>query len=278
MFWYLAQHDDLRPRYFLSGFPKSGLHLLDLMVQPYCSPMDSGPLGLMGSWICNYTGNSFTAQMKDVGYLLWRMSLLRPGHFYKGHYGWEEEMDKLLDWSGIAHIFVYRDFRDVAVSQAFHIISDDDRRFIHPAKNAYRLLGGFDEVLKAVITGLGPFPGVMDRWKVYAPWLDSEHTLSFKFSDLKENTEECAGEILGHGIGAMQIIHHAGTFKVEKELFDKTVERMVAVTATPQFSPTFRKGKVGGWTEHFTEEHKDLFKESDTEGWLEKLGFEEGDW
>lgn len=279
MFWYLAQHDDLRPRFYLSGLPKSGLHLLNLMVQPVCKPMDAGPLGLMGHWVCSFTGNSFSGTWKDLEYSLWRMSLLKPGYFYQGHYGWTEEMDKFLEWSGIAHVFVYRDLRDVAVSQAFHISSEDDKRFFHPAKDAYRLLGNFDEILKAVIVGMGPFPGLMARWEDYAPWLDCEHTLSFKYQTLREEPRTCATKILEHGIGAMQFIQKSGKWKVEKILFDKAVEGMVEITKTPQFSPTFRKGKVGGWEEHFTEEHRDLFKETDTEGWLVKLGFvEEEDW
>jgi hypothetical protein len=46
----------------------------------------------------------------------------------------------------------------------------------------------------------------------------------------------------------------------------------------PKKSHTFRSGKTGGWREHFTEEHKTLFKEVAGE-LLVKLGYEKSnDW
>jgi hypothetical protein len=46
----------------------------------------------------------------------------------------------------------------------------------------------------------------------------------------------------------------------------------------PRKSHTFRSGKTGGWKQHFTDEHKSLFK--DVAGdLLVKLGYEENnDW
>jgi len=43
----------------------------------------------------------------------------------------------------------------------------------------------------------------------------------------------------------------------------------------PKKSHTFRSGKTGGWTQHFTDEHKELFK--DVAGdLLVRLGYEPG--
>jgi hypothetical protein len=44
----------------------------------------------------------------------------------------------------------------------------------------------------------------------------------------------------------------------------------------PKKSHTFRSGKTGGWKEHFTEEHKRLFKDV-TGDLLVRLGYEESD-
>lgn len=52
----------------------------------------------------------------------------------------------------------------------------------------------------------------------------------------------------------------------------------IEVRFNPQRSPTFRKGKVGGWRESFTDKHKQLFKEVSGDLLL-RLGYEQGeDW
>lgn len=46
----------------------------------------------------------------------------------------------------------------------------------------------------------------------------------------------------------------------------------------PKKSRTFRSGKTGDWREHFTEEHKELFKDV-TGDLLVRLGYEkDNDW
>jgi hypothetical protein len=46
----------------------------------------------------------------------------------------------------------------------------------------------------------------------------------------------------------------------------------------PKKSHTFRSGRTGGWVNHFSEEHKKLFKEI-TGDLLVRLGYEENnDW
>jgi hypothetical protein len=44
----------------------------------------------------------------------------------------------------------------------------------------------------------------------------------------------------------------------------------------PKKSHTFRSGKTGGWREHFTDEHKKLFKDM-TGDLLLKLDYEKDD-
>jgi hypothetical protein len=53
---------------------------------------------------------------------------------------------------------------------------------------------------------------------------------------------------------------------------------LLAEAIRPEKSRTFRSGKTGGWREHFTDEHKDLFKDV-TGNLLVKLGYEKNnDW
>ena len=108
-------------------------------------------------------------------------------------------------------MFVYRDLRDVAVSQAHHILNEDDKRFVHPDKAAYRDLGCFSRVLRAVIEGMGNYPGVVDRWKLYAPWLDREWVCPVRFEDLIGDREGQAERILTYGLKRVASVWNRNT-------------------------------------------------------------------
>ena len=88
--------------------------------------------------------------------------------------------------------------------------------------------------------------------------------------------QKAAEGILEYGLG--QIIRDIWEVqhRVERSIFDEAVESMVRLSRQTDLSPTFREGKVGGWREAFTEEHKEQFKEQDP-GWLVRLGYETDD-
>jgi len=153
-----------------------------------------------------------------------------------------------------------------------HILNPDDHRFEHPDKAIYQEMD-FDGALSAVIEGLGPYPGVLDRWALYAPWLKADWVLGMPFERMREEPEVAAGQLLEYGLRRV-----SGAIGLEMRLDDGEyagmVELMVAAAAERALSPTFRKGQVGGWREVFTEGHKALWKVQDTAGWLVRLGYE----
>jgi hypothetical protein len=134
-------------KYYLNGCPKSGLHLLDALVQPLTLNPDA-------DWAGTYTGNSWTLERAPVERITNALCYLPDNCRIKGHACFDEDLDLYLYLSGVAHIFIFRDLRDVAVSQAHHIMSDDDKLLRHPGKDEYRALGDFEDVLGAVWHGL----------------------------------------------------------------------------------------------------------------------------
>ncbi|HUX31044.1 MAG TPA: hypothetical protein VMV78_10530 [Thiobacillus sp.] len=193
--------------------------------------------------------------------------------------GHQDPIEAFLYYLGAAMIFCVRDFRDVAVSQAFHVTDYNDG-LSHPDKDLYRDLGGFDEVLKACIVGLDKYPGVMERWGYYAPWAEADWVYLFRFERARREPEVVAAEILEYGI-----LRSAGIFGFEMRgegrgpSFHDVVHTMAEASAQREQSLTFRKGQIGDWREHFTDEHKKLFKETDKDGWLVRLGYETSeDW
>lgn len=275
MFMTPVTADVVRPRYVVSALPKSGLHLFVGMIQAICEPMPGHFLHHNGPWWGTFDGHSFTSQWGDIERQLRLASFLQPGKFFRGHVGYLPEVERFLFHMGVAHVFIYRDLRDVAVSQTFHVRSTEDDRFIHPAKQFYQSMS-FDDALSAVIAGAGPYTGVMERWEFYAPWLDVEWVHKVRFEDALADREAVARDILDYGL-RRTLGGFDADLKVDRDNYTEAIKAMVEASQNTGASVTFRTGKVGGWREHFTEEHKRLFKESDASGWLVTLGYEQDD-
>jgi len=290
-------------KWICNGFPKSGTHLLVQMVQPVAPYNPGTESGLFDKpWTGTFQGNSWTEEWAPLERTFFKAGRIRDGHMLKAHLGYNEDLERFLYLLGAVHIFIYRDLRDVAVSQAHHIIDSDavhifiyrdlrdvavsqahhiidsdEKRFAHPDPDVYPR-DDFDEVLAQVIAGIERFPGVVERWRYYAPWLDVDWVLSVRFRDLRDEPKVWAERIFTHAVH-----RNADNWGREIEFDPDGLRAVVNVMAKAsrlrEKSPTFREGKVGGWQEAFTERHRELFKASDTEGWLVKLGFEKKeDW
>ena len=273
MIWRLLEGEDVTPKYLVSASPKHGLHLAEGLLQAYVQPVPSSIYN-KNHWLGTFRYNSFVPDVVEMGRWFFLASRLRQGHYYKGHVGWYAEIADFLDKARIAHVFIYRDLRDVAVSLAHHVTCDGGRANLHPAPAAYRALGGFDEVLAACITGMGPFPGVVDMWEFYAPWLDDKQTHYVRYEDTLADLEGTARGIVEYGL--RRIVE--GIWEVPLQLDEKrasaTVAKMAQQASRTDLSPTFRKGQPGEWREVFTKRHKMLFKEAGGNEALERMGYE----
>ena len=259
-----------KPRVYLNGFPKAGLHMLEQMVKVMLAPSTTGTNG--SPWLGTYKWHSWVKEWQKLDQYLWRMSCLERGTYMMGHSGYHKKIRRLMDYANIGHIFLYRDLRDVAVSQAHHIMDENGNGWAHEHKDLYRMLGGFDEALLAVIKGLGPYPGVVARWEEYAPWCEAEGTLVITYEQMRSEPERTAGAIILYLLKRATRLLEGNNFGVEMAPEDvrKLAARMVEATGKP--SGTFRKGVVGGWRDEFKPQHIEEFKRSDPDGWLERLG------
>jgi hypothetical protein len=270
------EQSNLAPKWLLNGFPKSGLHYAELMMRPLAHQMPAGQMRAT-PFVGTFAGNSFTTEWADTELFMYHVSGLKPGHYFWSHVGWQYPVEAFLYYLGVAHIVIYRDLRDVAVSQAHHVLSDDEI-LAHPDKELYRNLGGFDEALEAVIVGIDRYPGVAERWGHWAPWLEADWVYPFQFERARQDPHTVAAEMLEYGIGRSSAIF-GYNLKARGPSFDVMVDKMVESSERRELSTTFRKGEVGNWREAFTEKHKRLFKENDRDDWLIKLGYEnDRDW
>jgi len=279
--WRLLEGRDVLPKFVVNGCPKHGQHLVVMLAAGVCDPMPSSIYN-NGPTLGTFCYNSFTHQWLDLERWYFVIARLQQGQYAKGHIGWTESVARFMEQSRMAHVVITRDLRDVAVSQAYHVLSGDDSNNRHPAKAMYRAIekvDGFDGVLEAVITGVGPFPGVCDLFEAYAPWLEERNVHHVKFEDAIEDLQGTAAGMLSFGIEQFTAGIWEDRFVVDKTEFDKTAARMANVAAQKEHSPTFRHGVSGDWEVYFKDQHVRAFKEHDRGQWLVQLGYETSeDW
>ncbi|HJQ14113.1 MAG TPA: sulfotransferase domain-containing protein [Anaerolineales bacterium] len=165
--------------------------------------------------------------------------------------------------------FIHRDPRDLLISQVFFATDIHEEHGMH---QFYKSLPDFGKRLKVAITGIDQqglyMVGVKQRYASVFEWLEQPHVMCIRFEDLINNQKPTLESILD---------------EVESIGYRIPTERGRAVSILvkaiqPRRSHTFRSGKTGGWREHFTEEHKNLFKDIAGD-LLVKLGYEKNnDW
>jgi len=257
-----------KPRIYLDGFPKSGLHLAVLMVRTIEAQAALDP-----PWTGSFGYNAWSTEWRPIPQIMAGLRQLRNGTWLKGHLGYRPEIEQYLYWHGVAFCFVYRDLRDVLVSQSYHVISEDDEKFYHPGKDVFRAMG-HEERLLACLHGIGPYSGLFDRWELYAPWLHVPWVHHLRYEDM---TTDRAGVALGF---VRYVFERTAWGVTNAELVASSMERIAEAVANnmsiTSMSPTFRKGGSGGWREEFTSRVKDEFK-AKAGDWLVRLGYEEND-
>ena len=165
--------------------------------------------------------------------------------------------------------FIYRDPRDMLVSQVFFATDMHEENGMH---KYYNSLPDFGERLKAAITGIDRdglhMVSVKQRYEGVFQWLEQKHVMCIRFEELINNRDATLNAMLDEVERTGYIIPTPR----EKAL------PILVEAIQPKKSHTFRSGKTGGWREHFTDEHKKVFK--DVAGdLLVRLGYESNnDW
>jgi hypothetical protein len=160
--------------------------------------------------------------------------------------------------------FIYRDPRDMLVSQVFFATDMNEEHGMH---EYYNSLPDFGERLKVAITGIDRdglhMVSVKQRYEGVFQWLEQKHLMCLRFEDLINNRDATLNAML-------EEVERTG-YKIPTPR-EKALPILIEAIQ-PKKSHTFRSGKTGGWKQHFTDEHKKLFK--DVAGdLLVRLGYE----
>jgi quinol monooxygenase YgiN len=259
------------PVIFGNAIPKSGSKLLQQLLRGFAAvgpfvEIGSGPIRMI----------TIDGRQRSSAEVLADLGGLRAGDIALGYlratpehlaFFTQAQQNASPRW---AHYFIYRDPRDLLVSQVYYateIYAD------HALHEFYNRLPDMDARLTAVIQGIhedekANRPGIADQYSRFIAWLNFPGVLPVRFEDLIQNRAQTINAMLDH-------LEAAGyRIPLDRQAAIDRVSRSI----DPKRSPTFRKGVVGDWREHFTTEHKRLFKESAGD-LLVQLGYEKNnDW
>lgn len=248
------------PPLFGNAKPKSGSHLLlqvlggFTQIMPY-KYVDAEPVRTI-----RYEGGRRSAEE-----ILADLRSIPDGVIGWGYVDATPENASFLTSAGRVNYFIYRDPRDMLVSQVFFATDMHEEHGMH---DYYKSLPDFSERLKVAITGIDrdglKMVSVKQRYEGVFQWLEQKNVMCIRFEDLINNRDTTLNLMLD---------------EVEKTGYKIPTPREKALSVLveaiqPGKSHTFRSGKTGGWKQHFTDEHKSLFK--DVAGdLLVRLGYEE---
>jgi sulfotransferase 6B1 len=252
------------PPLFGNSKPKSGSHLLLQVLNGFTQIMPykyvaADPIRTVKRQGGRRTTGSIVSDLKAVpqGVIGW------------GYVEASPENLAVLCQPDRVNYFIYRDPRDMLVSQVFFATDMHEEHGMHAYYNS---LPDFGERLKVAITGIERnglhMVSVKQRYEGVFQWLAQKHVMCIRFEDLIDDRDATLNAMLDD-------VEKTG-YRIPT-LREKALSVLVDAIQ-PGKSHTFRSGKTGGWRQHFRDEHKKMFK--DVAGdLLVRLGYEKNnDW
>ncbi len=242
-----------------NAMPKSGSHLL---IQVLLGLTKIGPFVDPG--LPPLTRSASNRNLPEESVLA-NLHKLGPGDIAYAYLHARQPYLSELGRPNVAAFFIYRDPRDVIVSQIFYALE------MHKGHGMHRYyaqeLNNMEERINAAINGVqtatAELSTIHTKYEHYLGWLKQGNVLSLRFEDLILDRQPTLNRILDH---------------LAARGFSPQPPRPQAIAAleaaiAPRASGTFRKGQPGEWKQHFTEGNKQTFK-TVAGDLLQTLGYE----
>lgn len=230
-----------RPPVICNSIPKSGTHLL-LQI---ASAMPGARH--WGNFIASTP--SLTLKERDEDFHLAKLRGVLPGEILGAHIYYSSGRAAAMRERNVCHLFIYRDPRDVVVSEA-HYLTEMNRW--HRLHRELRSLPTFEDRLLLLIDGIeGVYPNIAERIKRYSPWIADPDTLAIRFERLMgEERESSISAVVRH------YLRHSDVTANEGQLVERALEHIA-----PMNSHTFRRAGIGEWQSAFTDRVRQRFEE-----------------
>jgi hypothetical protein len=250
-----------RPPILANSFPKSGTHLLIQILQAIPGLRD------WGLFLASTPSFSFREITDDK--MARKIAGTVPSELVSGHLFYSDIVAQALDDKNTVHYFIYRDPRDIVVSEAHYLTYMNTWHKLH---KYFKALPNMESrIMFSIIGSNNPdffydYPNIAKRFGRYKHWINNSNVFALKFENLvKDDNKEIIANIL--------------QFYTKKFSHDVNLEQLyqtAKANINPHKSHTFRSGKSGGWKDVFTDEHKQVFKKYAGQ-LLVSLGYEEDD-
>lgn len=233
------------PPVLCNSFPKSGTHLLKQILEVLPLVND------YGTFWATMPSLSFKERLPEE--LLSKIYKLVPGEIVTAHLLYNEKYHKALGRKNAVHFFIYRDLRDVVISEAYYLTFMNKWHCLH---RYYNSLPSNEARISFAIEGASVpgfqycYPNIAERFRRYMGWLSKSEVYTIKFEDLVSEQQE---EVVT-GIVKFYLEHF------QQESNEELIVRNALANISPSNSHTFRQGKVRGWQNVFSHEHKEQMK------------------
>jgi Sulfotransferase domain len=237
-----ATPDDYRrtPPVLGNSFPKSGTHLLLQILRAFAPHH-------YGNFIASMPSVTFRERSREAHLRL--IDRITPGEALPAHLFFDETYRQALAQKNVVHFFIYRDPRDVAVSDAHYLTYMGRWHRLH--SYFARTLKSDDERLSAAILGVRgsgfpyDYPDIGQRFARYRGWLERDDVFAVRFEDLV--SPRCA-----------EVVHRMARFYVarcEEPADVNALARAAVRQIDGRRSHTFRRGEAGAWRSAMSERH-----------------------
>ena len=244
------------PRVLANGMPKSGTHLLSTLLANLPRLRFSGRHYSFDDFRSSTAVRSRSDATLDWKRLQRAIQAVNRGQYMTAHFPSTGRLVEILNALDFKTVVIFRDPRDVVVSNAFYI-AKESRHWLHDyfVSEVPDLPARILTCIRGVRApegqrGLESIGGRLNR---QAGWREEQSCYVTHFEDLVGPSGGGTERAQLREIKAIaDHIHHPLT---ESELLT------LAGRTWDDRSPTFRKGSAGSWIDHFSEAHKDAFKE-----------------
>lgn len=231
------------PPVIVNSLPKSGTNLLLQIVAALPGLRDFGAVVAQTP--------SLTLKLRSQAEMDQRIARIVPGEIIHGHIYYSPETEAALARINAVNLFIWRDPRDVLMSEA-HYIANMNRW--HKMHKTFAALDDVEAQVRLAVVGTGDdsvYPGAEERVGAYMGWVNAPKCVSLRYEELVDP---------GLQLDQCQRILDAYAAASDAPMTLPTAQELVDAI-NPEKSHTFNRGGIARWKNEMSAENQALCQE-----------------
>lgn len=240
-----CRHSNSNNSVICNSFPKSGTFLLFNILNMIDNLEDKG----------NFIAQHPSRKKNPIqnGLIKKKLERLFKNELIASHIFFSEEIREFIVDRKLVNYFIYRDPRDVVISESFYLSDMNKWHLLH---KYFRKLESLEDKINLSILGNDflltnvNYLNIAQRFNLYKGWLSCSNTFSVKYEDLIGNAKDKFINKILH----FYFLNTNST--VIEEIFKPSASYEVHFSK----SHTFREGGSNKWKKYFSKSNKENFK------------------